>query len=101
MGYLAVRVTVDRYGGVDDVVAVCDTMQADMDDFRGTIGYNEEDQPVMEDAVSDVRLTIFEALKALTFGGGYDDDDSNDDDDDDDGIEEVEGRAVVIPFAFE
>jgi len=104
VGYLAVRVTIDRWGCVEDVVAVCDTMQADMEDFRGTIGYNEEDQAVMEDAVSDVRLTIFEALKGLTFGDDDDDDDDDDGNDNSNEEEEIEGmesRAVVIPFAFE
>jgi hypothetical protein len=83
MGYLAVRLEVDADGSVEEVVAVCDTLQADWDDFRGIIGYNEEDQPVMEDAVSDVRLTISEALKEVDFGEGD------------------EGRAVVVPFLFE
>jgi len=103
VGYLAVKVTIDRWGGVEDVTAVCDTMQADMDDFRGTIGYNEEDQPVMEDAVSDVRLTIFEALKGLTFGDDSDGEEEyyDEDEDEEEEIEGIEGRAVVIPFAFE
>ncbi len=82
-GYLACRIEIDEDGFVSDVVAVCDTLQADWDDFRGVIGYDEADRPVMEDAVSDVRLTIFETLKDLNLGEGED------------------GRAVVIPFAFE
>jgi hypothetical protein len=84
MGYLAVRIQVDMDGEVQDVVSVCDTLQADWDDFRGIIGYDEEDRPIMEDAVSDVRLTIMEALQALDFGEA-----------------EEEGRAVVVPFLFE
>ena len=40
-------------------MAVCDTMMADRDDCRGVIGYNEEGEEVMEDAVADVRLTIY------------------------------------------
>ena len=83
VGYLAVRLEVDSDGLVDDVKAVCDTVQADLDDFRGIIGYDEEERPVMEDAASDVRLTTFEALKSLVF-------------------EEGEGsRSVVVPFLFE
>lgn len=83
MGYLAVRLEIDSDGLVDDVTAVCDTLQADWDDFRGIIGYDEEDRPIMEDAVSDVRLTAFETLKVLTFEPG------------------LEGRSVVVPFLFQ
>ena len=83
MGYLAVRLDIDADGLVEDATAVCDTLQADWDDFRGIIGYDEADRPVMEDAVSDVRLTAFETLKELVFEPG------------------LEGRAVVIPFLFE
>mmetsp|Transcript_5220 Transcript_5220/g.5752 ORF Transcript_5220/g.5752 Transcript_5220/m.5752 type:complete len:442 (+) Transcript_5220:114-1439(+) len=60
MGYLAVRLEIDEDGDVLDVSAVCDTMQPDWDDYRGVIGYDESDRPVMEDAVSDVKLTIYE-----------------------------------------
>ncbi len=83
VGYLAVRLEIDADGLVDDVKAVCDTLQADWDDFRGIIGYDEADNPVMEDAVSDVRLTAFEVLKGIVFEPG------------------AEGRAVVVPFLFE
>jgi hypothetical protein len=83
MGYLAVRLEVDEDGTVDEVKAVCDTLQADWDDFRGIIGYDEAENPVMEDAVSDVRLTAFEALKELSFEEGK------------------YGRVVVVPFLFE
>ena len=83
MGYLAVRLEIDADGLVEDAIAVCDTLQADWDDFRGIIGYDEADQPVMEDAVADVRLTALEILKAVAFEPG------------------AEGRAVVVPFLFE
>lgn len=83
MGYLAVKLEIDTDGLVEEVMAVCDTLQADWDDFRGIIGYDEADRPVMEDAVSDVRLTAFETLKELVFEPG------------------PEGRAVVVPFLFE
>lgn len=83
MGYLAIRLEIDADGLVDDVTVVCDTIQADWDDFRGIIGYDEADRPVMEDAVSDVRLTAYEALKGLEFERG------------------LEGRNVVVPLLFE
>jgi hypothetical protein len=83
VGYLAVRLEIDADGLVEDVTSVCDTLQADWDDFRGIIGYDEAERPVMEDAVSDVRLTAFETLKELVFEPGS------------------EGRAVVVPFLFE
>ena len=83
MGYLAVRLDVDSDGLVNQVNAVCDTLQADWDDFRGIIGYDEADNPVLEDAASDVRLTAFEVLKGIVFEPG------------------PEGRAVVVPFVFE
>ena len=83
VGYLAVRLEVDEDGGVQEVRAVCDTLQADSDDSRGIIGYDEADNPVMEDAISDVKLTAFEALKGLEF------------------LEGMSGRAVVVPFLFE
>ena len=81
-GYLACRIEVDQDGFPDDVMAVCDTLQADWEDFRGVIGYDEADRPVLEDAVLDIKLTIYESLKNLNFGEGED------------------GRSVVIPFAF-
>ncbi len=83
VGYLAVRLEIDEDGAVQEVQAVCDTLQADWDDFRGIIGYDEAENPVMEDAVSDVKLTAFEALKALTFDKGKD------------------GRIVIVPFLFQ
>ena len=83
VGYLAVRVEVDADGSVSNVLAVCDTLRADPEDFRGVIGYDEADRPVMEDAVADVRLSTHETLKDLYFEEGD------------------EGRAVVVPFAFE
>jgi len=95
LGYLAVRCEIDRYGCVEDVTAVCDTMRADVDDFRGTIGADEEGREVKEDAVADVRLTVYEALKGLVFGKG-------DGEEEYDGeMEGLEGHSVVIPFAFE
>ena len=83
VGYLAARVEVDEDGCVDHVFAVCDTIQADVEDFRGIIGYDEADRPVMEDAVGDIRLNVYEALKNLQFESG------------------PSGRALVVPFAFE
>jgi hypothetical protein len=83
MGYLAIQLEIDEYGEVEDALAVCDTLKADWDDYRGIIGYDEAERPVMEDAVSDVKLTIYETLKNLNFGDG-----------------EI-GRSVVVPFAFE
>eukprot|EP00586_Coscinodiscus_wailesii_P001339 CAMPEP_0172488790 /NCGR_PEP_ID=MMETSP1066-20121228/18521_1 /TAXON_ID=671091 /ORGANISM="Coscinodiscus wailesii, Strain CCMP2513" /LENGTH=428 /DNA_ID=CAMNT_0013256247 /DNA_START=168 /DNA_END=1454 /DNA_ORIENTATION=+ len=83
VGYLAVRVEIDKDGCVDHVYAVCDTIQADMEDFRGVIGYDEAERPVMEDAVGDIRLNVYEAMKNLQFDDGD------------------AGRALVVPFAFE
>lgn len=83
IGYLAVRMDVGTDGSVEDVRAVCDTLRADPEDFRGVIGYDEADRPVMEDAVADVRLSIFETLKDLYFGQSKGE------------------RAVIIPFDFE
>lgn len=82
-GFLSCRVEINADGDVDEVYAVCDTLQADWDDFRGIIGYDESERPVAEDAVSDVKLTVYEALKNLYFEEGE------------------EGRSVVVPFAFE
>jgi hypothetical protein len=84
MGYLAVRISVTADGSVGEVSAVCDTLQADLDDFRGIIGYNQADEPIAEDAVADIRLTIMDALMPLEFGsdGGG-------------------ARSVVVPFFFE
>lgn len=82
VGYLAVRAKVHADGSVDQVLTVCDTLRADPEDYRGVIGYDEEDRPVMEDAVADVRLNTFETLKNVNFGEGE------------------EGRAVVVPFEF-
>ncbi len=82
MGYLAIELDINEDGDVDNVWAVCDTLKADWDDYRGIIGYDEGDRPVLEDAVSDVRLTVYETMKGLNFGKGCD------------------GRRVVIPFAF-
>lgn len=83
VGYLAVRMDVTPEGTVEEVRAVCDTLRADPEDFRGVIGYDESDRPVMEDAVADVRLSIFETLKDLYFGPAKGD------------------RAVIVPFDFE
>lgn len=83
VGYLAVRMEVTADGSVEDVRAVCDTLRADPEDFRGVIGYDEADRPVMEDAVADVRLSIFETLKDLYFGPAKGE------------------RAVIVPFDFE
>lgn len=83
VGYLAARVEIDEDGCVDHVSAVCDTIQADIEDFRGIIGYDEADRPVMEDACGDIRLNVYENLKNLQFEPG------------------ASGRALVVPFAFE
>lgn len=83
MGYLAVRLDIDQDGCVDDVYAVWDSLVADLDDYRGIIGYDEADRPVSEDSASDIRLTIYETLKNMNFARGKD------------------GRSIVVPFAFE
>ncbi len=82
-GYLAIRLEIDEDGDVTEVLAVCDTLKADWDDYRGIIGFDEAERPIMEDAINDVRLTIYEAMKSLNFGEGE------------------AGRAVVVPFAFQ
>ena len=87
VGYLAARVEINEDGCVDHVYSVCDTIQADPEDFRGVIGYDDSDRPIMEDAVGDIRLNVFEALKTLQFEGG--------------GGVVKKGRALVVPFAFE
>jgi len=83
LGYLAVRVLVDSDGSIQEVTSVCDTLQADMDDYRGIIGYDPSGNPVTEDAPADVKLTLLEALQELEFQPGGPD------------------RSVVIPFLFE
>jgi hypothetical protein len=83
MGYLAVRLDIDEDGCVDDVYAVWDSLVADLDDYRGIVGYDEADRPVSEDSASDIRLTIYETLKNMNFASGK------------------EGRSIVVPFAFE
>ena len=85
MGYLAVKIEVLRDGSIGSINAVCDTLVADPNDFRGIIGYDEEDRPVMEDAVSDVKLTIYESLKNIYFTE----------------IEHDTKRNVIVPFSFE
>jgi hypothetical protein len=82
-GYLSVRLEVAASGEILGVLAVADTLQADLDDFRGVIGYDQNDNPVIEDAVADVKLTIYEILKGIWLPAGLD------------------GRAVVVPFSFE
>ena len=83
MGYLAVRLDIDEDGCVDDVYVVWDSLVADLDDYRGIIGYDEADRPVSEDSASDIRLTVYETLKNMNFASGK------------------EGRSIVVPFAFE
>jgi hypothetical protein len=83
VGYLACKVDISEDGDVADVIGVCDTLQADWDDYRGVVGYDEADRPVMEDATSDIKLTIYENLKNLNFGAGK------------------KERSVVVPFLFE
>ena len=82
-GYLAIRLEIDEEGEVCEVLVVCDTLKADWDDYRGIIGFDEAERPIMEDAINDVRLTIYEAMKGLIFEEGE------------------AGRAVVVPFAFQ
>lgn len=82
-GYLAIRLEIDEFGDVTEVFAVCDTLKADWDDYRGVIGFDEAERPIMEDAINDVRLTIYEAMKSLNFDEGE------------------SGRAIVVPFAFQ
>mmetsp|Transcript_10264 Transcript_10264/g.19227 ORF Transcript_10264/g.19227 Transcript_10264/m.19227 type:complete len:459 (+) Transcript_10264:171-1547(+) len=83
VGYLACKLDIDEDGEVVNLLGVCDTLQADWEDYRGIIGYDEADRPVMEDATSDVKLTIYENLKNLNFGSGKKD------------------RSIVVPFLFE
>lgn len=83
VGYLACKLDIDEDGEVVNVLGVCDTLQADWEDYRGIIGYDEADRPVMEDATSDIKLTIYENLKNLHFGAGK------------------KGRSIVVPFLFE
>eukprot|EP00980_Cylindrotheca_fusiformis_P003959 scaffold871_cov130-Cylindrotheca_fusiformis.AAC.36 len=82
VGYLAVQLVVNADGSIQQVLSVCDTLRADPEDFRGIIGYDESERPVMEDAVADVRLSTFETLKDMYFEEGK------------------KGRSVVVPFEF-
>ena len=91
IGYLAIQLDIDEDGDVIDASAVCDTLKADWDDYRGIIGYDEAERPVMEDAVSDVRLTIYETMKNLNFGSSSISSSSNG----------KVGRSIVVPFAFD
>lgn len=82
VGYLAVRLEIDTNGTVQSVLAVCDTIQADPADFRGIVGYDDDGREVLEDAPTDLKLTIREALAALTF------------------TETPNGGAIIVPFDF-
>lgn len=82
IGFLVVRLQISVDGTVESVVAVCDTIQADPADFRGVVGYDDDEREVLEDAPTDVKLTIREALAALYFN------------------ETANGGAIVVPFDF-
>jgi hypothetical protein len=82
VGFLAVRLEICPGGTIDAVSAVCDTLQADPGDFRGIVGYDEEGNEVLEDAPTDLKLTIREALAGLYFE------------------ETTNGGAIVVPFDF-
>lgn len=99
VGYLAIRLQIAPSGQVDSLTTVCDTLQADRNDYRGIIGYDVNDNPVTEDAPADVRLTLHELLSNLYFPSllpTKDNDDTTIQFDSD----EYE-RVMIIPFLFE
>ena len=46
VGYLAVWLEIDTYGAVQSVLAVCDIIHADLADFRGIVGYDDDGHEV-------------------------------------------------------
>jgi len=82
VGFLAVKVDFDeKSGSASQVTAVCDTLVADPDDYRGVVGQDMEGRDVYEDPVSDVKLTIEESLGSIQISEG------------------VSG-SIVVPFEF-
>eukprot|EP00957_Ditylum_brightwellii_P166695 12689770-Ditylum_brightwellii.AAC.1 len=74
LGYLAIRINISPDGSVDSIQSVCDTLVADPADYRGVIGYDEDDNEVFEDACVDLKLTIHEALSSDLYFPETDDD---------------------------
>lgn len=97
LGYLAIRLEISSIdGSVEQTYAVCDTLVADPLDYRGIIGVDLSGNVVTEDAPSDVKLTIFEALKNLYFSEL-----SNDEEGEVGEIDQEQERVVIVPFTFE
>ena len=92
---MAIRIQIDAYGQVSSLEAVCDTPQADINDYRGTIGYDIHDIPVMEDFPTDIRLNINDILSKLQFPSLIEYDDDIDVD-----IKDYE-RVIGVHFLFE
>mmetsp|Transcript_67670 Transcript_67670/g.100316 ORF Transcript_67670/g.100316 Transcript_67670/m.100316 type:complete len:135 (+) Transcript_67670:3-407(+) len=83
LGYLAIRINISPDGSVDSIQSVCDTLVADPADYRGVIGYDEDDNEVFEDACVDLKLTIHEALSSDLYFP-----------------ETANGGSVIVPFDF-
>ena len=82
VGFLSVKVDFDeKSGSVSQVSAVCDTLIADPEDFRGVVGQDMEGRDVFEDPVSDVKLTIEENLGSVQIREGL-------------------SGSIVVPFVF-
>lgn len=89
MGYLCLKVYIDEDGSVEKITVVCDTLVADPNDSRGVIiGYDPDDNPIYEDAPSDIRLALqdffttqFPSLPPTTSDN--------------------QERTILVPFLFE
>ena len=82
VGFLSVQVDFDeKSGSVSQVSAVCDTLVADPEDFRGVVGQDMEGRDVFEDPVSDVKLTIEENLGSIQIREGL-------------------SGSIIVPFVF-
>lgn len=81
-GYLAVKIDFDeKNGSVSQCSAVCDTLVADPEDYRGVVGQDMEGRDVFEDPVSDVKLTVEENLGSIQISDGL-------------------SGSIVVPFVF-
>uniref|UniRef100_A0A7S2LN24 Prolyl 4-hydroxylase alpha subunit Fe(2+) 2OG dioxygenase domain-containing protein n=1 Tax=Leptocylindrus danicus TaxID=163516 RepID=A0A7S2LN24_9STRA len=81
-GYLAVKIDFDeKNGSVSQCSAVCDTLVADPEDYRGVVGQDMEGRDVFEDPVSDVKLTVEENLGSIQISEGL-------------------SGSIVVPFVF-
>ena len=89
LGYLCLKLHIDDDGSVEKITVVCDTLVADPNDSRGIIiGYDPDENPIYEDAPSDIRLALqdffttqFPSLPPTTTDN--------------------QERTILVPFLFE